>query len=41
MADTDRSGIEEVKKDEGGLVEGSPSETPSGEFDNERGAYAI
>jgi hypothetical protein len=35
----DRSGIEETKK--GGLVEGEPSNTPPGEFDNEAGAYAI
>lgn len=42
MADekeVDRSGIQKTEK--GGEVEGQPSKTPPGEFDNEKGAYAI
>jgi hypothetical protein len=36
MADVDRSGVEEE-----GEVEGHPSKTPPGEYENEEGVYAI
>jgi hypothetical protein len=39
--EVDRSGIPETPAGEGGTVEGEPSNTPSGEFDNEKGAYAV